>query len=807
MVRLDRITMQGFKSFANRITIPFPSGFNVIAGPNGSGKSNVIDALTFVLGTTSARTIRAQKLQNLLFNGGRSRKPADFCEVSIYLDNNDGKIPGEKEIKVTRRITRSGISIYKMNGKTVTRSKILDILSYTNLSPEGYNIIMQGDVTRIIEMSPLERKGFIDEISGITEFDEKKEKAIKELEHVDVRVRESMIIVAEKQRLVARLKQEKETAEKYQKATAELRKSKASLIKKRLDAAEMKLKTFDKEIDEDTVKFNGLEKEFQKIEADLEKKEARLKKISDDILSRSRNYEITRKIDSLETDILRKRDKIDLNERELARLKSVSNADTVVQAVLDLKKPGVFGTVSSLISVPKIYDIAITVAMGRHANDIVVEDDEIAALCIKYLKERKLGKARFVPLNKIKSKKRSEYKGKEKTIGYAIDLIKFSKKYEKAMEYVLGSTLVVDNIDIARKIDDFRIVTLDGDLVELSGAMIGGFHKKVHRITYGNEIKKIEDENDRLLSEIGKTEKDLEKLRGQEKEESEDVVKLQAAKNEEDNLVVDMRRRRKEIYEERLILQNRLGKNKIEKARSEASLDNLRFENEDYKDVTEFYNNMTENDIQERVRDALIEINRLGPVNLKAIEEFDVINVEFEELKKKLDKLLEEKESIMNVVKDIEQKRYSKFMDTFTVIATNFSKIYADMTGGGLGRLRLEEENNIDSGLVIEASPVGKKVLNLDVMSGGEKTVTSLTFLFAIMQHSASPFYVLDEIDAALDKANTNKIANLIKNYSKNVQFIVITHNDITIAMADKVFGVSMEDGASKVFGIRMPAE
>ena len=616
-----------------------------------------------------------------------------------------------------------------------------------------------------------------------------------------------MIIVAEKQRLVARLKQEKETAEKYKKATAELRKSKASLIKKRLDAAEMKLKTFDKEIDEDTVKFNGLEKEFQKIEADMEKKEARLKKISDDILSRSRNYEITRKIDSLETDILRKRDKIDLNERELARLKSVSNADTVVQAVLDLKKPGVFGTVSSLISVPKIYDIAITVAMGRHANDIVVEDDEIAALCIKYLKERKLGKARFVPLNKIKSKKRSEYKGKEKTIGYAIDLIKFSKKYEKAMEYVLGSTLVVDNIDIARKIDDFRIVTLDGDLVELSGAMIGGFHKKVHRITYGNEIKKIEDENDRLLSEIGKTEKDLEKLRGQEKEESEDVVKLQAAKNEEDNLVVDMRRRRKEIYEERLILQNRLGKNKIEKARSEASLDNLRFENEDYKDVTEFYNNMTENDIQERVRDALIEINRLGPVNLKAIEEFDVINVEFEELKKKLDKLLEEKESIMNVVKDIEQKRYSKFMDTFTVIATNFSKIYADMTGGGLGRLRLEEENNIDSGLVIEASPVGKKVLNLDVMSGGEKTVTSLTFLFAIMQHSASPFYVLDEIDAALDKANTNKIANLIKNYSKNVQFIVITHNDITIAMADKVFGVSMEDGASKVFGIRMPAE
>src|SRR3989344_3707730 len=164
MVRLDRITMQGFKSFAGKVMIPFPDGFNVIAGPNGSGKSNVIDAITFVLGTTSARSIRAEKLQNLLFNGARDRKPADFCEVSLYLDNADGKIPGEPELKITRRITRSGISVYKLNGKTVTRSKVLDIISYAGLSAEGYNIIMQGDVTRIIEMSSQERRGIIDDI-------------------------------------------------------------------------------------------------------------------------------------------------------------------------------------------------------------------------------------------------------------------------------------------------------------------------------------------------------------------------------------------------------------------------------------------------------------------------------------------------------------------------------------------------------------------------------------------------------------------------------------------------------------------
>ena len=125
---------------------------------------------------------------------------------------------------------------------------------------------------------------------------------------------------------------------------------------------------------------------------------------------------------------------------------------------------------------------------------------------------------------------------------------------------------------------------------------------------------------------------------------------------------------------------------------------------------------------------------------------------------------------------------------------------------GGAGNVRLEEENNISSGLIIEASPAGKKVLNLDAMSGGEKTLTSLAFLFAVMQHYQVPFYVLDEVDAALDKSNTKKIIELIKKYSNDIQFIVVTHNDFTIQEADKVFGVSMESGVSKIFGIEMPA-
>lgn len=804
MVRLDRITMQGFKSFASKVTIPLPAGFNCICGPNGSGKSNIVDALMFVLGTSSARSIRALKLQNLLFNGAKNRKPAEHCEVSLYIDNSEGKIPGDKELKITRRITRSGISVYKLNGKTETRSKILDILSYANLSSEGYNIIMQGDVTKIIEMSPMERRGIIDDISGISEFDEKRGKATRELERVENRVRENMIIVAEKQKLVHRLRSEKENAEKYEKFNKELRKSKASLIKRQLNEATEKLTTYEKEIEKDSEKFEKMEKDFKTAEDDLEKKEMEINKINDEIIKKSRNYEIQKKINSLNTDILRKKDNIGSNENEITRMKEISIVDKpIVREVLNLGYSGVHGTVPSLLDIPSKYSVALDVSIGQHKDDIIVDDDGVATDCIKYLKGKKIGRARFLPLNKIKGRERKKYEGD--VIGYAIDLVKFDKKYYPAINYVLGSTLVVKNIDIARKIKGFRIVTLDGDLIELSGAMVGGFYKKGkgRKLSYSAEISKLENENKKLEDEIKSLEEEHDKFKKLEERESDEVVKLQERKSHLEKVMEELKPKRKSVYEERIVLQNNITKRKIEKAKIEANVSNLNLELEDFRDVREFIN-ISEDELKERVRKYVIEINKLGPVNMKAIEEYKTINVEFEELKRKLDKLLEEKDAVLKIVDEVEKKRYDKFMETMNGIGENFKRIYSDLTGG-VGDIRLEQENNIDSGLIIEASPIGKKVVNLDAMSGGEKTLTSLAFLFAIMQYRYAPFYVLDEIDAALDKANTRKITNVIKKYSKDVQFVIITHNDITIMESDKVFGVSISDGVSKVFGIDMP--
>jgi len=801
MVRLERITMQGFKSFAGKVSIPLPAGFNCICGPNGAGKSNIVDAITFVLGTSSAKSIRAQRLQNLLFNGGKDKKPADYCIVSFYLDNSDGKIVGyDKEVKISRRINRSGISTYKLNGKTVPKSKILDVLSSAGLSPDGYNIIKQGDITKIIEMSNIERREIIDEISGIREFDEKKEKAHKELQTVDEKVREMMIIVTEKEKLVERLKKEREIAKQYENLSKELRKAKASLAHKKLKKMEEEYEILNKKIDEKIKLLKELEKKYSDFEKNFNKKESRLREITDIIIKKSRDYQVSKKINELRTELFMKKDKLEMNLREIEREKNIQGlVKPAVKEILKLKIDGVFGTFLNLVNIPDKYNTAIKVAIGKHAMDVVVSDDKIASDCIKFLKKNKIGRARFIPLNKIHGK---EIKAISKigVLGRAIDLISYDSKFSPAVKYVLGSTYIVEDIDVAREIKE-RCVTLDGDIKESSGAMIGGFlAKKEH-----DNISKLVSENESLMKEIKTIEEEIKKLESLERKESEDIVKLQKEKQElEKELELD-KSENKNIYESRYILQNEINNIKIEKAKLDAVIDNLKLENEEYKDVKTYFDK-DENELNEMIRKYIYEINSLGPVNMKAIEEYEIINVEFEELKKKLNKLIEEKNAIEKTVNEIEKKRYDKFIETFNEISNNFSKVYKDLTGG-TGILRLEEENNIDSGLIIESSPPGKKVLDIDSISGGEKSLTSLAFLFAIMQHYSAPFYVLDEVEAALDKVNTKKIAELIKKYSKDVQFIVITHNDTTISMADRVFGVSMENGVSKIFGIEMPKQ
>ena len=297
----------------------------------------------------------------------------------------------------------------------------------------------------------------------------------------------------------------------------------------------------------------------------------------------------------------------------------------------------------------------------------------------------------------------------------------------------------------------------------------------------------------------------------EEKKGGSELGELRKDRKKFEDDILKLRKRRKTLYNHKISSKERSNKLKIQRARLEAELENIEKEFEDYKNV-DAYDDLDINIVQERINKTFREIQKLGAINQRALDEYKQVKIIYDDLKEKVDTLTRERERVLNLIVEIEGRRKASFMETMNAVSIHFEKIFHDLTDG-YGKLRLEGYNpdNPDEtpleecGLVIEAAIGTTRVLGIDSLSGGEKTLTALAFLFAIQQFRPAPFYILDEIDAALDRRNTKKITDLITNYSNKAQFIVITHNDVTMKAADTVYGCSMTGGESKIVGIRMP--
>ncbi|MBI4168100.1 MAG: chromosome segregation protein SMC [Candidatus Aenigmarchaeota archaeon] len=826
MTYIQRLVMQGFKSFNKKIAIPFSSTFSVICGPNGSGKSNVNDAICFVLGRTSAKSMRAERLHELIFHGGKSKEAAEIASVTLYLDNSKKEFPFDQDfITVTRKVNKNGASVYKLNDETVTRQQILDVLAAARIFPDGYNIVLQGDVTQIIEMDPIERRSVIDEIAGIKEYDEKKAKSEKEFEKVEQKLKEVGVVLKERDETYKKLEQERDAALKYQNMTNELKKLRASIANKRLAQSEQSFTSLTSEVDAKEKAGEEMGIKLTGLDAEIDKKEQELELLMKNLFERSKKIKIVRDVEELRAKILRINDKIEYDKRELSRLDMITSrlegisADQesrAVSEILRLGKAGVFGTIASLLRVDPQYQVAIEVAAGPHINDLIVDNETTAIECVNFLKNNKIGRATFLPLNKIQERLTSlSHSDTSKAVGWANELVEYDRKYEIAFKFVFGSTLVVKDIETTRSIGigKTRMVTLDGDLIERSGAIIGGFYRKRQKTVfdskdieeYKSTMGALRTEIETLAKQSKELSKELETKTDLERSEASDFVESEKKRNSLQRDSEALKRQRKTLFQERVNLQSELNKIKLQRARIEVERDNTKSEFSQYATEKEFYD-LPVDEMESKVRVLVREIDSIGAVNMKAIDEFENFRDEFEQLRKRYDEVIKERDSIMSMISQIESRKKETFMKTFESIAANFKLIFKEMAHGD-GEISLEEQDNIYSGLTLRASPNAKRLLSIDSMSGGEKTLTAMAFLFAIQNYKPAPFYIFDEIDAALDKANSKKIGEMMQRFSKNAQFILITHNDTTIRMANQIYGVSMDQGESKIISVSLPAE
>src|SRR3989344_4969930 len=325
MSTLKRISAKGFKSFANKTELVFQNGFNCVLGPNGSGKSNIVDSICFVLGKSSAKDMRAERSAHLIYNGGKKKNPAKEAEVTIVFDNNEGKFPiKDKEIAVTRTVKQNGTSAYKINDRTVTRQQILDILRADRIDPDGHNIVLQGDIIHFMEMKPQERRMIIEEIAGISGFEEKKQKCLNELAKVDSQLNEAEIILKERETNLRELKKERDQASRYKELQETIKDEKATYL-------HLHIKTKESNISEIETRKKELEDKIQKTTLEIEEHkkaihtlQEEIKKINIDIEQKGEKEQLLlrKEIDSLKEEHIKARTRTESCTTELSKIKT-----------------------------------------------------------------------------------------------------------------------------------------------------------------------------------------------------------------------------------------------------------------------------------------------------------------------------------------------------------------------------------------------------------------------------------------------------------------------------------------------------
>lgn len=975
---LKRIIAHGFKSFADKMNFEFESDITGIVGPNGSGKSNVVDAVRWVLGEQSVKSLRGDgTMTDVIFSGSKSRHASNQASITLIFDNTDNYLNTPfTEISIKRQVYKDGTQEYYLNNERCRLKDITNILLDTGIAKESFNIISQGKIEEIINSKPVDRRIIFEEAAGVLKYKKRKEDALRKLARTHENMERVDDIIEELKVQVEPLKEQREKAIIYKQAKDELTNIEISVISKEITTLSTEYKkkkeliiSLEEELSSSSSDSSIMASSMEKIKVEITKLDVILSDLQKKLLEAIRNVEkinsqkqilLERKkyqvsdtklhanlIEIKET-LLKEQNELENKSREVELLKKEVNrlqdSTNDINKAIDLEKDkkqkleqtltenlrkevvlknkidslkesieqnstvpysvskvlsnptltGINGTLASLIEVEEKYVTAISTSLGFSTNYIVVDKERDAKEAISYLKREKLGRATFYPIDTIKpaylsSSLYDSVKNMSGFIDVAANLIKTETKYHDIINFVLGNILVVDNIDNATKISfkinrNKRIVTLDGEVVNVGGSLTGGTKNKTRNIIEDKFelehllkeevinlelVKKSEEKineidynlksmEDKLYLELKEyhinkdklAEKEvaynlinenLEEYRHQEtgtkdvlenrlsEEEEELLTRYYEAINIKNELETNIKETEKEKnrYREQLAEEDfkfrrensllssktkELNKLEIEVNRDDVKLDHLlNTLSETYqityeKAVLDYPLTMEIEEARDKVSELKRTIRTLGEVNLGAIEEYDRLKVRYEFLEEQKLDLIKAEDILLEIINEMDEVMKKEFQETFKLINENFKVTFKDLFRGGYGELTLTEPDNLlETGIEIVASPPGKKLTSISLLSGGEKTFTAISLLFSILKSRPVPFCILDEVEAALDEVNVASFGEYITKMKDKTQFILITHKKKTMEYVDKLYGITMqESGVSKLVSVTL---
>ena len=817
-MKLKEVKLSGFKSFVDPTSVSFPFDLTAIVGPNGCGKSNIIDAVRWVLGEGSAKNLRSQSMSDVVFKGSASRKPVSKASVELLFDNSEGRIGGEfagySEISVRRELELDRQSNYYLNGTSCRRRDITDLFLGTGLGPKSYAIIEQDMISRLVSSKPEEMRGYLEEVAGISRYLERR----KETESRIKRTRENLNRLEDLReeigRLLFKLKQQARAAERY----AELRKEERH-IKGLLWTYEWQSMADETANKEEKVRLHQIKSEeinSLKISSDSERDMLRTKQMemqSEMDSTQQKFYSIGSDISRTEQDIKAFKEKetlflTDLKEKQdTLRSKKIS-VEEIIKGKIKIEE-----TIDAIS--PKLEKLRSQQLKGNGSNAklaLVQTEWSDYSLKLNELLEN-LKKAEHQILINL-----NEGKISEKEILFDSGL--------KRVEENLGSLLKVPN-----------------KLIEKTNKLFLGSNKegKAERLDLLNKTRKFADlqaqlatnisQEQHLGSEIAILESQISHLKEQISSNKDPLKKLEKSLVEflRSRLLVEekMTSKRKSIDHSSDQIRN-IEKERLEKEQKSMSmmeeLEALRLDHQASQIETQnkekqikendlkLKNLLTELDEKKSLEDYVAgleeverKISRLGAINMAAKEEYAQEEERKLHLDKQHDELTSALETLQNAINRIDKETRTTFKDTFDKLNQNLAKTFPKLFGGGHAELVLLGDNLLTAGVGITARPPGKRNSIVAQLSGGEKALTAIALVFAFFELNSAPFCMLDEVDAPLDDLNTMRFISFVEEMSDHVQFIIISHNKISMEKSKHLVGVTMQEpGISRMVGVNV---
>ncbi len=784
-----KIQLNGFKSFADKSNFIIEDGLTGIVGPNGCGKSNIVESLRWVMGETSAKSMRGSGMEDVIFSGTSNKPSKNIAEVSVTVSKQADEGPVQyrelEEINIRRKIEKDKGSKFYINDKEVRARDAQMFFADLSTGAHSPSMISQGRIGALVTAKPTDRRAILEEAAGISGLHVRRHEAELRLNAAENNLKRADELRRQQEKQLANLKKQAEEATKYKNISDEIKKIEAGLYY-------LKLIEIDKEIRVET-------------------------EINSEAMDEVTGF--NDKISKIENLIKLELDKVTpLREKNIESLSRIQRLNLELQG-LDKENTRIQDEIENIKKTLQTLDDDINrergIIIDANSNEkrLKEEKKELIEIDSKYYETEK--------------KSNEDLNNSKKSLHQEIEKIKElikSNQNENAINTLERSKLLIDdyansfsknqNIKKESVKRNERISVIEKE-IESWKNLLSNSEKMVKELTgrkdkLNNQLDNLDSQPKLQAEKKGQISENL-RISEREKNENEEVI------NSTDEKIDTLRSQLDEIQEQSIKIRER-------KASSSATIEGLKKRKDDLIDRVGSELNLTEENILENsnlfgveeLPDAVIqedlldkkkqEREKFGSVNLKADEETSKYESEIKKMEEDRLDLVTAISKLKESIQELNQKGRERLLEAFEKVNRKFNEVYTKLFNGGNAKLELvDSDDPLEAGLEMLVSPPGKRLQSITLLSGGEQALTALSLIFAVFLTNPSPICVLDEVDAPLDDANVSRFCNLLEELISitNTKFIIVTHHALTMSKMNRLYGVTMpEKGISQLVAV-----